>query len=368
MQIKSRLLKQLDAAIAAAPGHLQAACLMAQRAMLYARHGQMGPARDQLTSLHQLAFQHPHPEIGAWLHLVEGLMGYFTDFSSAAGDKIRRARSIAQAAGLRDVEVLASAWLAHLAYARHDIDALAGHARDCLDLLEPRHHAAGGRLAIALGLAHQFADRQADAQAWYAVARRHAMAEGDDATLSALIYNMAEMRTAQVRQRALACPGEAVPELLLGADSVKHYDAAVGGSAMGELTPVLRAQVLALQGEFAQALALYEQHLPQAMSMGLSRLGSSLLADLAWCRVNLGQREHALQQAREAEVELDPSCDVDDRAATHSRLAQVWAALDDPAQAAHHAAQAAAEWQEYAQQQQAWGAALERAGLARPPA
>jgi len=174
------------------------------------------------------------------------------------------------------------------------------------------------------------------------------------------------MRTAQVRHQALAHPGEPVPELLLGADSVTNYDAAVGGSAMAGLTPVLRAQVLVLQGEFAQALTLYEQHLPQAMSMGLARLGSSLLADLAWCRVNLGQRERALQQAREAEIELDPACDVDDRAATHSRLAQVWAALDDAQAASRHAELARAEWAEFARQQQAWAAALDGAGLSRP--
>ena len=364
--IKSRLLKRLDAEIAAAPSQLRGASLKAQRAILIARHGQISQAREQLTALHQLAFQHPHPEIGAWLHLAEGLMSYFTDFSSSARGKIQRAQAIAKAAGLLEVEVLAAAWSAHQAYTYHDLTALTQHARTCLDLSTPEHHAARGRLAMTLGVAYQFANRQESAQAWYATARRHAMAEGDDATQSALIYNMAEMRTAQVRHQALAHPGEPLPELLLGADSVMHYDAAVGGSAKAELTPVLRAQVLTLQGEFAAALKLYERHLPQAMSMGLARLGSSLLADLAWCRVNLGQREHALQQAREAEIELDPGCDVDDRAATHSRLAQVWTALGETECAARHADSAKAEWAEFARQQQAWGQALDEAGLARP--
>jgi tetratricopeptide (TPR) repeat protein len=327
MALKSRLLQQLDKAIATAPAQTLVVCLRAQRAVLLARHGQMNEAREELTALHKLSFQHPNPQLGAWLHFAEGLMGYFTDFGSGAAEKVARAQAMAHAVGLAELEALAAAWQAHLAYVRHDIDKLVLHAQACLKLAGPAHHGAHSRLAIALGLAHHFADRPEPAQAWYGQARKHAMAEGDDATQSALMYNMAEMRSAHARRISLAHPARPVPELLLGADSVKHYDAAVGGSAMAELTPVLRAQILVVQGDYAQAQALYEQHLPQAMSH-VARLGSSLLADLAWCRVNVGQREQALQQAREAEFELDPACDVDDRAATHSRLAQVYQALE----------------------------------------
>lgn len=366
MAITSRLLQRLDQAIAGASDQIQATSWRAQRAVLLARHGQMAEAREALTALHQLAFQHPHPALGAWLHFAEGLMSYFSDFGSAAGDKIRRAQAMAQAVGLRELEALCSAWQAHLAYVQHDVERLMRHAQDCLRLSDAQQHGARSRLAVALGLAYHFAGRAETAQTWYAAARRHAAAEGDDATQSALIYNMAEMRCAHQRRESLAHPARPVPELLLGADSVKHYDAAVGGSAMSELTPVLRAQILVVQGDYAQAQALYEAHLPQAMALGLARLGSSLLADLAWCRVNLGQREQALRQAQEAEFELDPACDVDDRAATHSRLAQVHAALGDAATAQRHAALASQEWAEFERQQAQWAAALDAAGLNRP--
>lgn len=364
--IRSRLMARLDKGIATAPTQTEAACLRAQRAMLLARHGQLNAAREQLTALHQFAFQHPHPQLGAWLHLAEGLMSYFTDFGAAARDKILRAQAVAAAVGQREVQALASAWLAHLAYVGHDVLSLTEHAQACLAVAEPEHHGALARLSIALGLALHFADRWELAQAWYGQARRHASEEGDDATLSALMYNMAEMRTAQMRHESLAYPTRPRPELLLGADSVRHYDAAVGGSAMGELTPVLRAQVLVMQGEFAQACQLYEQYLPQAMAKGLARLSSSLLADMAWCRVQLGQREHALQQAREAEAEIDPRCDVDDRAATHSRLSQIYEALGDAPAAQRHAQQAQRDWADFAAQQAMWAERIQAAGLGRP--
>lgn len=367
MEIKSRLLKQLDKEIAAARSPVQSACLKARRAILLARHGALNEAREQLTVLHQLAFQHPHPEVGAWLHLAEGLMSYYTDFGSSAQEKIQRALAIAQSIQQAEVEALAHAWLAQLAYVRHDLAVVLTHAAECLRIAAPEHHVARGRVHMVLGVCWQYAGQLEQALPWYQRSRAYAAADGDDATISALMYNMAVMRTAQVRWKALSSTAAQTPELLLGVDSVKHYDAAVGAAVLAELTPLLRAQILAIQGDFAQAKALYEEHLPLAISRGLARLGSSLMSDLAWCRLNCDQADAAVQQAREAEVELDPLCDVDDRAATHTRLAQIFGAVGDAARATHHQERAAAEWAEFARQQAEWGAALAASGLKADP-
>lgn len=367
MEIKSRLLKQLDKDIAAAKSPVPAACLKARRAILLARHGALNEAREQLTVLHQLAFQHPHPEVGAWLHLAEGLMNYYTDFGSSAQEKIQRALSISRSIGQTEVEALAHAWLTQLAYVRHDLPVVLSHAAECMRVAAPEHHVARGRVHMVMGVCWQYAGQLDQALPWFQRSRAYAAADGDDATISALMYNMAVMRTAQVRWKALSSTAALAPELLLGVDSVKHYDAAVGAAVLAELTPLLRAQILAIQGDFPQAKALYEEHLPLAISRGLARLGSSLLSDLAWCRLNCDETEAAVQQAREAAVELDPLCDVDDRAATHTRLAQIFAAVGETAAAAHHQERAAAEWAEFARQQQEWGEALGASGLKADP-
>lgn len=364
LRIKSRLLRQLDKDIAAAPTSVRAACLRAKRAMLLARHGALTDAREALTELHQLAFQHPHPEISAWLHMAEGLMGYYTDFSESAQDKVLRACVIARTeGGMPEIEGLALAWLVHFAYYRHDYAALVEYGRDCLAVLRPEHHVAHARFAMALGLAWHHAGDAARAQPWYARARRHAASEGDDASLSALMYNMAEMRAAQACRETLDLAHRNAAELLLGADSVRHYDEAVGATVMNELTPLLRARILVLQGRYAEARLLYEQNLPQAMSRALTRLDSSRLSDLAWCQANCGSPEQALSQARKAEAELDPSCDPDDRAITHGRLAQVFALLGMAEEAQRHRAMAAQEWTGFAELQQDWRGRLEAAGF-----
>ncbi|MCV2357084.1 hypothetical protein LNV09_23315 [Paucibacter sp. B2R-40] len=363
MSIKSRLLKRLDAEIAAAAGATQSASLQVQRAVLRVRHGHMSQGREELTALHLLAFQHPHPEIAAWLHYAEGLMSYYTDFSSAAQEKVARAQAMAKAAALNELESLCSAWLAQFAYLRHDLPEMLAQAADCDARARPDDHDARFRLCTVLALAHDLTGRADLSRDWYAKARAHAQAEGDDASLSALMYNMAATRTAQVRRDALSQGLVQGLGLLLGADSIRHYDAAVGGAVLSELTPVLRAQILTVEGDYSQARSLFEAHLPQTMVTGLARWGSSLLADLAWCRVQLGQLELGLQQAREAESELDGLSDMDDRAATHSRLAQVFAALGETTAAAKHEDQATNCWLEFAEQQRVWAQALSQSGL-----
>jgi len=365
MSLKSRLWRQLDAAIDAAPEPLQRATLRAQRAALMARHGREDQARDELSALHMLAFQSPNPALSAWLHYAEGLTSYFSDMGSASGDKLRRAEAAAQALGLTELQALSAAWQAYMAFVRHDIGALVAHAQATRKLAGPEHHAALGRLAITLGIAHDFAGTE-QSQAWYAEARRQASAEGDDASQSALIYNMTAMRVAQLRRRHLDSPAQAMSAHLLGTDSVAHYDAAVDVAVLPDLTPLLRAQLLVLQGDYAHAQALYAEHLPPARARGLARLGSSLLAEVAWCRVNLGETGLALQQALDAEQELDLATDTDDRAASLSRLAQVHAALGRQAQADEFARRAEAEWAEVKRDQATWAGALKAAGLSKP--
>lgn len=362
---KSRLFKQLDQQVAAAPSPMASIGPRARRAMQLARHGALSEAREALTVLHQLSFQHPHADIGAWLHLAEGLMAYYNGFSlQPAQERIQRAHVIASShSGLEEVQVLADAWLTQLAFVRHELDGLILHARRCLSLARPdADHGALARLGMALGVSWHFTGDSETAQRWYQFARRHATAEGDDTTLSALMYNMAAMRVAQLRRESLS-GAVRVQEMLLSVDSVDHYDAAVGAAMMNELTPVLRAQVLTVEGRFEEARQLYEQHLPQAMSLGLERLGSSLLSDVAWCRANSGQPDLALLQAREAEIELDPRCDLDDQAITHSRLAQVYRLLGETADAQRHDALATEAWSQFGAHQRHWREALTQSGL-----
>src|SRR5690242_4214663 len=100
---RSRLWRRLSEAIEASSSPLQSATLRVKRAVLTARHGQHAVARDELTALHQLNFQSPLRELGAWLHYAEGVTLYFSEFGSCDVAKLERAINLAAALG--DVEL-----------------------------------------------------------------------------------------------------------------------------------------------------------------------------------------------------------------------------------------------------------------------
>jgi len=372
VKLRSRLAQKLDgeiAAVAAMPA--RCAVLQAQRAILWLRHGREAEAREELDRLHARALATPRVELAAWLHLAEGLMAYFGAFGGDARDRVRRARVMAAAGGFTPLQALADAWLSQMDFVGRDIDGLIGHAQAALAALRPDDHAAAYRVATALASAWSLAAGEAAASPWYAWARQHAIAEGDDAGLAALHYNQTLMRALRIRHAALAGePGEG-PAVLLGVESIGRYDDAVGGSARADLTPLLRAQLLTVQGDFAEAAALLEAQLPAAMTAGLARLGISLLADLAWCWANTGDALRARALADQAAVEVqaeDPRCcDIDELAALHARLAQVYARLREDGLAARQADAAAAAGARDAAQRRDWSERLTAAGLGHPP-
>lgn len=361
---RSRLLARVEADLDAAQRggqQLLAHTLRAQHAMLLIRQGDLEGARADLTVLHQAAFASPHPQLAAWLHLAEGLMAYYTDFGQTAAERLQRALSLGKAAGSRSVQAQAHGHLAMQAFNGTDYPRMGQHLREGLELAEPDDGVALARLNLVAGFALHHAGEAETAAGWYAKARSHGSRVGDDALLSALIHNGAQMRVAAVRRAEIQGQSALVAGLLPGVDSVHNFDAAMGMSALEVLTPLLRAQVLVVSGDSAGALALFQQHLPEAMARGLERMGSSLLADTAWCRARLGEREAALAQARESELELDDSTHADDRGATHGRLAQIYALCGLSDDAARQAALADAAWTAFAAEQQAIRDAL--AGL-----
>ena len=78
-----------------------------------------------------------------------------------------------------------------------------------------------------------------------------------------------------------------------------------------------------------------------------SRQRGPWLADVAWCLVNLNRHDDAKPIALEAADAITPQTQIDDRAAMHSRLALVFAALGDAETAAAHQLKADDCWQQY---------------------
>ena len=337
----SRLLARLDAAIAKTRDPVGNACLRAERAGVLARLGRLDEARRTIEALHARFTLRPQPAVSAWLALAEGLCDHFGDLAPSARDRMRRAYALSGAAELAPLHALAAAWLAHMEYGRNDVVPMAAHLAEALRLAAPDHHAARARACLVAALGYHWAGRLDRAQPWFDRARQHALADGDDATLSALMYDRATGLVAAVRAAtafgdapAVAGVDDALREALLCVQSCAAYEAAIGGASLAYLVPLLHAQLLTAAGEAQPALDLFDRWLAPATAGGMRRMKRLLLADIAWCRWRLGDADAARAGLEAALAEQDPACDVDDRAFADARLAQLAQALGDTTLAA----------------------------------
>jgi hypothetical protein len=350
----SRLLASLDAAIAAAPSPIKADCLRIERAGFLARHGRLDESRHVLASLHMRYDSHPNPTVSAWLSWAEALLGYFHDLGGvAAHDKMKRAYAFGGAVRDDPLQAMMAAWLALMDFTQRDFDSMAKHVADAMQRASSGHHAAQARLCLVIADAYHFADRFDLAQPWYVQCRHHANAEGDETTLSAVMHNLAWLQVSHARRAAL-CGGKwksLQQQALLSVESAANFDSLIGRTALAVLQPMLKAQLWLLDGRHADALNLYDQHLANALSHGLDRMKSSLLADIAWCRLQLGQVGRALEGVKAAEVACETARDLEERAAAHCRLAQIHRQVGDGARADLHESQAQADWQAHARLQ-----------------
>ena len=343
----SRMLARLDQEVATAASRVEADCKRAERAAYAARLGLSAQAKAELDALRQAYAPRPNAKVSAWLNLLEGLIGHFGDMSPQARGRILRSHALSSAADIPDVRALSAAWLAHMDYLHLSVPSMAHHAAEALRISTGQQHSVRSRVGLVLAQAYHFSGHLGLALPWYSRARDHAVAEGDDATLSALMHNMAWLRAQ--RLRASDCglatePTRSEEHALLAADSVANFDSLIGSKSLPALVPVLRAQILTVRREYGDALAIFESEMASALREGMGRLHADLLADQAWCRVQLGQRSAALDDAKRAELSIDPDGQFDDRALAYGRLAQTFAALEQPHNAKRNSELAMEAW------------------------
>jgi tetratricopeptide (TPR) repeat protein len=344
----SRLLKRLEAEIAGARSQLEADCKRAERAAYLARVGRFDEARAEVAVLQERNQRIPQIDLSIWTNFAEGLIAYFDNVGESTTDRVQRAYALSVAGGRNRMRALCAAWLAQWDYSKTDMSGLARHVREALSIADPDDHAIRSRTCLVAAQALHLAGRLDLATPWYGKSRFHASVDCDDVTISALMHNMAWLRMMSIRQTVLLTgrhDARAAAHALTTAESNESFDQLKGDSSWIDLKPILRAQIASLHGDPGQAVALYEQHLASAGAP--ARLQANLFADKAWCHTELGQRSDAIESAALALKGLGGETHVDDRAATHSRLAQAFAALGNAIEHDHHLELARRAWDQH---------------------
>lgn len=342
----SRLELRLEAEISIASSVLEADCKRAELAAYWVRLGRVAEAELTLQDLHQRYKAHPNVAISAWVNLVEGLVGHFGDMDPGARDKILRAHALSSAAGLLPMRALSAAWLAHFDYLDVNVESMILYILEAHNLSAKENHGTRSRASLVVAQAYHLSGHLDIALTWYTKARDSALSDGDDATISALMHNMAWLRSHELRRRLFLEQDENVSTkyALLSAESTGNFDILIGAVSLGSLIPLLKAQILSVSGKESEALEIYEKYLIPVFGMGMRRLQADLLADMAWCRLKLGQNARASLDAAAAASIINPFGHFDDQALAHSRLAQIFHALGDSETGIYHRKLAVDAW------------------------
>jgi len=321
----SRLLTRLAARIAAARDPVEAACLRAQRGIYLARQGKHDEAEAIVKAIREEFGTRPNAEVTAWISLVEAVSHFYSQPGPKALDRLRRAEALSRAMNHPVLVPLCAAWLAHIEFNGNRMEAMLQHAVEALRLAQPAHHAALARVSLVIADAFHYAGRFDLAKPWYAAVREHALAEGDDSMISAMLHNVAAFRANEVRLAdAFGAP---IPTegrwALLETESTENYDIGIGTLSMALLIPLMKAQLLASAGRFSEALEIFNSVLERESPENLERRKACFYADRAWCRLQMNHVDLALADVQTACERASFPADSDDVASMHARVGAV---------------------------------------------
>jgi tetratricopeptide (TPR) repeat protein len=338
----SRLLNQLAARIAAARDPVEAACLRAQRGAYLARQGKVAQAEAIVKALRDEFGTRPNAEVTAWVSLVEALIHFYSQPGPKALDRLRRAHALSRAINHPVLVPLCAAWLAHIEFNANRMESMLQYAVEALRLAQAEHHAALARVSLVIADAFHYAGRFDLAKPWYAAVREHALADGDDAMISAMLHNVAAFRANEVRLAdafGAPIPSEA-HRAMLETESIQNYDIGIGTLSMALLIPLMKAQLLASGGRFSEALEIFSAVLERESPENLDRRKACFYADRAWCRLRQDQPQAALEDVETACALAHFPADNDDAASMHARVAMVLRQLGLVERASAHEKQA----------------------------
>jgi Tetratricopeptide repeat len=321
-KVDSRLLNNLNAQAGSTRDPVVWAMAVCRAASHFAGHGKTDEALTAIGVVRGQFGKDLHFDIASWLMLAEGVLHYFKAQIPEAYDRIRRAYGLAIA--LRNNSALPScaAWMAHVEFNSCRYDEMVKHLEEALTSAKRNDHQAIARAALVMATAYHISGDFELSRPWYERARLNAAAEGDDATVSATLHNMASIRASNVRLDD-SFGGDTSKEtqrVTLEASSSFVYDYAIGHKGLDFLTQMLGGLIATIDQRFDDALtkfaAIEMEKVPE-------RLRPLILIDKAWCQVRLGETSEGWETSLEVQRLLTAVKEDDDQAYIYSRLNQI---------------------------------------------
>ena len=311
----ANLLEKIEGALLIEQDLQRCAELSARRAIYLSRIGRFAEVKEIIENL-RLQYSDGHaPAISVWIMLIEGVNDFFENLGDRAKDRITRAQLIGVAIGDRTLAAITSSWRAHIEFEVSDFESMATALKICAENLDEENHDANARFAMIIANCFFLRGDRESAQKWFMKSREIALANGDQATIDALIYNRAAFGMARLRVERCLGPvnQQAVISIRVELSSARNYQKIARVGAVNHFVELCLARVLMLEEKFDSAL----EALARIKTIGpFAAYNFSLaLIDLesAYCLCKLGRYAEANESLESAFGDVFSGLDVDDR-------------------------------------------------------
>ena len=311
----SQLIARLDRELEITSDPVKRAEILARKGSYLARIGRFSDTRAIIADLRQKFGDGRSGHVTAWIMLTEGMLHLFENISPVALDRITRAQALGLAMKDASVIAIASAWKAHLEFETSNFTAMVKSLELAMTYSSEYDHGSQARLAMVLSDSFLICGDRQSAQEWFLRSRDHALKDGDQASVEALLYNRAAFGLARLRAEHCVTNIDANQLSLarLEIASAKNLQTLIGVGALTNLVYLCEARLLILGGEFSQAIDALNG-VRNAQPFASYNFSQSLIdLDVAFCLAQLDRLDEALEIYKSIEWPTFEGLDVDEQ-------------------------------------------------------
>lgn len=230
------------------------------------------------------------------INFVEGLYEFFDSGIASALPKLRRAAAIALGCQRTDyIYLLVHAWLASI---YRNLGNWEGVSKSLITLVESdsqRTHEVQFRFCLVIGDVCQEIESYDQATLWYSRAREYALRLGDDAALSAMLYNRASILIYNLRLQHVGGGSILLNDgrIALEAASARNYTQYINDKSLAWGFDLMNGQLMMLKDELNSALELFTSARVEAAMPEWPEVDALRMADVFRCRVRSGRFSEA---------------------------------------------------------------------------
>lgn len=311
----SQLLRRLQQELSTATDPLVKAELLARISGNLARIGKFDEARRCVVELRREYAGEKSGPATVWIMLAEGLIHLYCDLNPLAIDRIHRAQMLGLAMKYSAAIAEASAWKAHIEFENSKFDAMIRSIRVGLQHAAVDDHSAQVRLAMVLANAFMISGDRASSQQWFTKARGHAVKNGDQASIEALLYNRTAFGIASVRSE---CCLDNAPKVDLAivrkeVESTTNLQLLTGAAALTNHIQLWSARLSILECNFSQAIDSLANARRGAPFADYNFSQQMIDLEMAYCLAQTDQVEKSLLVFNEIDFESMRCLDLDEQ-------------------------------------------------------